>query len=290
MRLIKMTGGLGNQMFIYAFYLQMKRLHPATRIDLSDMMHYRVHNGYELHRVFPRLVADEFCINQPLKKVLEFLFFKTILERHQPTDTLRPFYGSRLWPLIYFKGFYQSERFFEDVAADVRRAFTFDTALASEPTRTMLATINADPLAVSLHVRRGDYTNPSVWRTTGCVCAEPYYSNAIALVEERLKAQGQAPHFYVFSDDIEWVRQNLKLTDATYVDWNHAADSWQDMLLMSHCRHNVICNSTFSWWGAWLNAHADKLVVCPSRWSAVSDMPHVCPASWTRIPVSLPAE
>lgn len=281
MRLIKMTGGLGNQMFIYAFYLKMKQLHPATRIDLSDMMHYRVHNGYELHRIFPQLEADEFCINQPLKKVLEFLFFKTILERHQPTDTLRPFYGRRLWPLIYFKGFYQSERFFEDVADDVRRAFTFDVQLASAPTRELLQRIDADPQSVSLHVRRGDYTNPSVWRTTGSVCAEPYYSDAIALVEKMLKEKGTTPHFYVFSDDIAWVKQNLPLTDATYVDWNHGADSWQDMLLMSHCHHNVVCNSTFSWWGAWLNAHADKIVVAPSRWSAVSDMPYVCPASWT---------
>lgn len=75
MRLIKMTGGLGNQMFIYAFYLRMKKRHTNTRIDLSDMMHYNVHHGYEMHRVF-NLPKTEFCINQPLKKVIEFLFFK----------------------------------------------------------------------------------------------------------------------------------------------------------------------------------------------------------------------
>ena len=74
MRLIKMTGGLGNQMFIYAFYLRMKKRHTNTRIDLSDMMHYNVHHGYEMHRVF-NLPKTEFCINQPLKKVIEFLFF-----------------------------------------------------------------------------------------------------------------------------------------------------------------------------------------------------------------------
>lgn len=81
MRLIKMTGGLGNQMFIYAFYMKMKRLFPNTRIDLSDMMHYHVHNGYELHRIFWQLPEDEFCMPQKTKKVIEFLFFKTILER-----------------------------------------------------------------------------------------------------------------------------------------------------------------------------------------------------------------
>jgi hypothetical protein len=74
MRLIKVTGGLGNQMFIYAFYLRMKKYYPKVRIDLSDMMHYKVHYGYEMHRVF-NLPHTEFCINQPLKKVIEFLFF-----------------------------------------------------------------------------------------------------------------------------------------------------------------------------------------------------------------------
>lgn len=77
MRLIKVTGGLGNQMFIYAFYLRMKKYYPKVRIDLSDMMHYKVHYGYEMHRVF-NLPHTEFCINQPLKKVIEFLFFKKI--------------------------------------------------------------------------------------------------------------------------------------------------------------------------------------------------------------------
>lgn len=279
MRLIRMTGGLGNQMFIYAFYLRMKRLFPDTRIDLSDIAHRAAHNGYELHRVFPMLEADEFCINKQLKGVLKSLFFKTIRERNQSTDTLQSFFDRRLWPFVYFKGYYQSERFFVDVADEVRRAFTFDASLASEKTRELLRRIDDDASAVSLHVRRGDYTHPAFWHTMGCVCTEPYYSDAIALVNKTI----QTPHFYVFSNDIAWAEHNLPLTNATFVDWNHGTDSWQDMLLMSHCHHNVICNSTFSWWGAWLNAHADKLVVAPSRWSAVSDMPYVCPASWTRL-------
>ena len=101
MRLIKMTGGLGNQMFIYAFYLRMKKRHTNTRIDLSDMMHYNVHHGYEMHRVF-NLPKTEFCINQPLKKVIEFLFFKKIYERKQDPSSLLPFDKKYLWPLLYF--------------------------------------------------------------------------------------------------------------------------------------------------------------------------------------------
>lgn len=82
MRLIKMTGGLGNQMFIYAFYLKMKKLFPHTKIDLSDMMHYHVHHGYEMNRVFA-LPHTEFCINRTLKKLMEFLLCKVVYERKQ---------------------------------------------------------------------------------------------------------------------------------------------------------------------------------------------------------------
>lgn len=165
-----MTGGLGNQMFIYAFYMKMKRLFPNTRIDLSDMMHYHVHNGYELHRIFQQLPEDEFCMPQKTKKVIEFLFFKTILERKQDLTTLRAFFKRRLWPLVYFKGFYQDERYFKDIEDEVRGAFAFNTALCNEKTQRMLRQIEADEDAVSLHVRRGDYLQPSVWRNTGCVC------------------------------------------------------------------------------------------------------------------------
>ena len=145
-----MTGGLGNQMFIYAFYMKMKRLFPNTRIDLSDMMHYHVHNGYELHRIFQQLPEDEFCMPQKTKKVIEFLFFKTILERKQDLTTLRAFFKRCLWPLVYFKGFYQDERYFKDIEDEVRGAFAFNTALCNEKTQRMLRQIEADEDAVSL--------------------------------------------------------------------------------------------------------------------------------------------
>ncbi len=281
-----MTGGLGNQMFIYAFYLKMRTLYPDTRIDLSDMVHYHAHNGYELHRIFPSLKAEEICIHQGTKKAMEFLFFKTILERKQRQDTLRPFFGKRLWPWVYFKGFYQSERYFSDVAEEVRSAFTFDLNKASERTLRLLERIDADTTAVSVHVRRGDYLQPSVWANTGCVCNSGYYRHAVDALEERVVE----PHYYVFSDDIHWASTHLPLSNATFVSWNLNGSSWQDMMLMSHCRHHIICNSTFSWWGAYLNARKDKIVIAPARWSAKSEQPYICPETWVRVPVDLEGE
>lgn len=279
MRLIKMTGGLGNQMFIYAMYMNMKRAFPDTRIDLSDMVHYDVHNGYELHRIFD-LPEDEFLINQKVKKVVEFLFFKTILERKQNLDTLEAYKRKYSWPLIYFKGFYQSERYFKDIEADVRRAFSFKENLLNEKSRQMLRQIDADPYSVSFHVRRGDYLDPHSWTNTGSICQLPYYQNLISAIKEHLPHA----HFYVFSDGIDWVRENLQLSGDTFIDFNKKHDSWQDMMLMSHCRSNAICNSTFSWWGAWLNSNKEKKVFAPDRWFRNSDMPYLIPDTWIKIP------
>ena len=273
MRLIKVTGGLGNQMFIYAFYLRMKKRFPKVRIDLSDMVHYKVHYGYEMHRVF-NLPHTEFCINQPLKKVIEFLFFKKIYERKQAPDSLRAFEKKYFWPLLYFKGFYQSERFFADIKDDVREAFTFDKRNANERSLRLLEQIGSDANAVSLHIRRGDYLLPKHWETTGSICQLPYYQRM------------NHPSYYVFSDDIPWVRENLPLENVVYVDWNKGEDSWQDMMLMSCCRHHIICNSTFSWWGAWLNPREDKIVIAPNRWFRHCETPNIYPAGWLTVAIN----
>ena len=278
MRLIKMIGGLGNQMFIYAFYLQMRKRFPGTRIDLSDMRHYHAHNGYELDRVFG--ISDrEFCIAKPLKKVLEFLFFKVILERKQNLETMEAYTKSYAYPFLYFKGFYQSERFFKDVEGEVRQAFAFDLNKANAESQTLARQIQENPHAVSLHVRRGDYMEPKFYKRYGTVCSQAYFQRAV----EMMLAQVPQAHFYIFSDDVEWVQQNLRLPRATVVSCNRGADSWQDMMLMSLCRHNIICNSTFSWWGAWLNANPEKRVIAPSRWLADTDMPYIIPETWIKV-------
>lgn len=278
MRLIKVTGGLGNQMFIYAFYLRMKKSFPEVWLDLSDIAHYKVHYGYEMNHVF-NLPHTEFCIAQPLKKVLEFLFFKTLLERKHPSGTHWAFEKKYFWPLIYFKGFYQSERYFADIQDEVRKTYTFDLSHASSRSLQMMQQIDADPNAVSLHVRRGDYLKKEHWDSVGCVCQEPYYRNAVEAMGSRV----QDPVYYVFSEDIAWVKENLSLPKAVYIDWNKGEDSWQDMLLMSHCRHHIICNSTFSWWGAWLNPRKDKVVMIPARWFNHGDYSQIYPQDWVKI-------
>ena len=110
----------------------------------------------------------------------------------------------------------------------------------------------------------------------------PYYQNAIAEIKNRI----EKPSFYVFSDDIAWVKEHIRLDNAEYVDWNKGEDSWQDMMLMSKCRHHIICNSTFSWWGAWLNPRKDKIVIAPSQWTQNADSQSIVPCEWVRIAVN----
>lgn len=278
MRLIKMTGGLGNQMFIYAMYLDMHhRFGDEVKIDITDMMHYHVHHGYELHRIFT-LPPCEFQTNRILKKILEHTLFRIVLERHQK-GSMEAYRTPLKWPFVYYKGFYQNERYFKDVEAQVRQAFTFDERLFNERSKLCLEHIRKDDKAVSIHIRRGDYTEPKHWLKLGQYASTTYFLNAI----QRMSELVPGAHYYVFSDDLQWVRDNLPLENATYVDWNTGNDSWQDMMLMSNCHHNIISNSTFSWWGAWLNAHTEKIVMTPKRWNSSQMSSDLAPASWMAI-------
>lgn len=232
-----------------------------------------------MNKVF-HLPRTEFCINRSLKKIIEFLLFKTILERKQG-GSLVPYTRKYHWPWIYFKGFYQSEKYFAGIEKEVREAFVFDIRRASRRSLRAMQEIKADPHAVSIHVRRGDYLLEKHWKALGCICQSSYYLNALAELEKRVKH----PHYYVFSEDLNWVRRNLPLTKAEFIDWNKGEDSWQDMMLMSHCRHHIICNSTFSWWGAWLNPSLDKIVIAPERWTQTTDSADVVPESWLKVSI-----
>lgn len=278
MKLIRLTGGLGNQMFIYAFYLAMKKRFPSIRLDMSEIVVYKLHNGYELKRIF-NIGADEFRINKVLKKFLVWCCFYKIKELYN-VAYIQEYYGKHYkWPFIYYKGYFQSEFFFENVISQVRAAFTFDLSKINEQTRYCLQQIK-DTKSVSVHIRRGDFVNSKNIRIYGGICTPEYYKRAIKQVEEYYTETV----YYIFSDDLEWAKNNISLPlNTVYVSWNGGKDSWQDMLLMSTCKHNIIANSSFSWWGAWLNSNKDKIVVAPKKWINTNDTPGIVPETWIRI-------
>jgi hypothetical protein len=169
------------------------------------------------------------------------------------------------------EGFWQSERYFESIAAQLREEFTF--ALDQDPRSAECMADIRRKKAIGLHVRRGDYATPE-GETYHGTCPKAYYDAALKIAILRL---GGDRELFVFSDDIPWTRQNMKFElPTTYVDWN-VNRAFEDLRLMSSCHALIMANSTFSWWGGWLMPHSDKVVVAPRRWysapEVVSDLP-----------------
>lgn len=176
--------------------------------------------------------------------------------------------------ILFLEGYWFNERYFADVAGQIRQDFSFRSF--RDARNQAVAEQIAASRAVSLHVRRGDYLKFPMHG----VCAPDYYERAVAHMAQALP---ETPAYFVFSDDIAWARDHLPLPGTpVYIDWNKGADSIEDVHLMSLCQHNIIANSSFSWWGAWLNPRPDKIVVSPRLWHA--DPPvaaeRVVPASW----------
>jgi hypothetical protein len=177
----------------------------------------------------------------------------------------------------YLEGYWQSERYFQDIEPTIREELQF--ANAPDPENAALLDDIAGRPAISLHVRRGDYLLPK-HQLMYAGCSLEYYRNAVDFIAASANID---PVVYVFSDDTEWARDSLQLKAHTrIVSHNGVERAHEDLRLMSACRHHIIANSTFSWWGAWLNASPDKIVVAPKTWTLDPAIynPDILPASW----------
>ncbi len=292
MLIVHVIGGIGNQMFQYAAGRAMSLVRQVPlSLDISDFADYRLHQGFELQRVFdcPIRIASE----AEIRAILGWqssLLARRMLARpalavfRRRENVLEPHFN--YWPGIndvssnsYLTGYWQSEKYFREAAPTIRADFTFKTPLS--PRNAELAENIRRTKAVSLHIRRGDYVrNPKTAATHG-TCSPDYYRAAIQYVTAHIVQ----PHFFVFSDDPAWVRENFRIDfPCSYVDHNRGAESYNDMRLMSLCRHHIIANSSFSWWGAWLNPDPDKLVIAPRKWFANdNDVSDLFPEGWVTL-------
>lgn len=267
-------GGLGNQMFQYAVGRALSlECGQLLRLDVSDFADYKLHQGFELYNIFN--YAAEIATEAEVRSILGWQFLTGIRQLvarpslamiRRRGFVVEPHF--HYWPEIrnvpqdcYLAGYWQSEKYFQKVASVIRDDFIFKTPLINRNAEfaEQIGQVNA----VSLHIRRGDYIkNPKNVATYG-LCTLDYYRAAIQHVYERI----EQPYFFIFSDDIIWVKDNLKIDlPCLYIDHNYGAESYNDMRLMSLCRHHIIANSSFSWWGAWLNPFPEKIVVAPKKW------------------------
>jgi hypothetical protein len=152
----------------------------------------------------------------------------------------------------------------------------------SSPNEEMAHRIGGEESAVSIHVRRGDYVSDAGTNRFHGTCSVDYYHDAV----DRISGFAPASHFFVFSDGIDWAKENLRLRQpVTYVDFNDGEKNYEDLRLMSLCKHHIIANSSFSWWGAWLNPNPDKIVIAPKKWfnDPSINTDDLIPNSWLRL-------
>jgi hypothetical protein len=284
----QILGGLGNQMFQYAAAraLALSRAQPLL-LDLAAFGGYKLHNGFELDRIFmidsavtkttDLLPVLGWRTPTLVRKVLKRCLFAPLRGAHLAIEPA-PNYWARLQSMespLYMMGYWQSERYFLMQENTIRKDFVFRHALGGR--NAAFAEEIAERSSVSVHLRRGDYLSDKIMN----VCSMDYYRRAAKHMEERIGR----PAYFVFSDDADWVRSRIDfLPGATFIDHNKGLNSYQDMQLMSRCKHHIIANSSFSWWGAWLNSHAEKIVVAPYTWFRDGrDDSDLVPSQWTRL-------
>ncbi len=285
-------GGLGNQMFQYAAgrALSLARDVPL-RLDVGDFAGYGSHQGFELSRVFA--CNPDVATKQEVQNLLGWRasrFARKILKRrslamlHGTNLVVEPYF--HYWPGIkdishspYLFGYWQTEKYFSDASETIRTDFSFRQPFSKK--NAELAERIGQTMAVSLHVRRGDYlSNPKTNAVHG-LCPLEYYRAAVLYISEHV----ERPVFFVFSDDIAWAKENLDIDfPCYYVDHNNGLASFNDMHLMSLCQHHIIANSSFSWWGAWLNPSQEKTVIAPKRWFAREiNIEDLFPSGWVML-------
>lgn len=272
MIIVKLSGGLGNQLFQYSFgrYLSLKletELKFDTQLNSSasdftprllglskyntnlclaskkEINRYKISDSGYLSRIERKLIQTFPFLNK--KYIIEKPF--EILDKDLFVDD------------CYYDGYWQSENYFNSVAEIIRSDLQLNFDLDSKNKRLVEEILKST--SVSLHIRRGDYIAVNSNSKIFSICTLQYYQKAI----EFFNSKFENPIFYIFSDDIDWARENFNRNNFKIIDTNQD-NPHADLYLMSICKHNIIANSSFSWWGAWLNSNKDKIVISPQKW------------------------
>jgi len=272
MKIVNIIGGLGNQMFQYAFAISLKIAYPDEdiMIDTHHFKKYELHNGYEIDKIFSQNISipiaskkdllrlTYYVPNYKLSRLIRKVFPKLKTEYIEPINYL---YHPEVYKFthedIYYEGFWQSYKYYQPIADELRKVFVFKDINSAN---NLFAKQIISCESVGLHIRRGDYLNHKDYQG---ICDIDYYKRAIEHINPKDKS------FYVFSNDLEWCKENitplLKGASCCFVDLNKGSNSYYDIYLMSKCRYLIIANSSFSWWGAFLNTEV-KEVVAPKKW------------------------
>jgi hypothetical protein len=266
-----LRGGLGNQMFQYATAKSLSmRLNTDLQIDLTFIKQHKHKlwcrpyelEIFELPACYKKTRTEDELITRLLPIFHKHKIGKqALLQLNYHIED--PINDNSFWKLkdgIKLFGTFANEKYFIDYRNDILKEFTFKGHL--NEINNQIANNIGNSNSVSVHIRRGDYLDPKN-KQWFAQCSIDWYQNALQYIKDRV----ENPVYLFFSDDMVWVKENFaSIPNAYFIDFNNGADSYNDMILMSLCKHNIIANSSFSWWGAWLNINPDKIVIAPKQY------------------------
>ncbi|HYH16769.1 MAG TPA: alpha-1,2-fucosyltransferase [Flavisolibacter sp.] len=284
MIIIRIIGGLGNQLFQYAAARCLAELKGTeVKLDVAGFQDYQLRNfDLTAFNIKATIASEqEIALLKPKGTIERVQSYLTPLRKRrfykQPYFHYDPNFH-QLGNNVYLQGFFQSKKYFTPIQSIIRKELKIRNEHIKE-VKQFGNTLQTNT-SVALHIRRGDYKNEEALRYHGIVPIE-YYQQAASYFQQKLSN----PKFYIFSDDGNWVKENLQLANATIVSSIHSKTHFEDLYLMSQCQHNIIANSSFSWWGAWLNNNSDKIVIAPKQWfnEGPKDTQDLCPTGWVTL-------
>ncbi|TDH26430.1 alpha-1,2-fucosyltransferase [Segetibacter sp. 3557_3] len=290
MIIVQLKGGLGNQLFQYAAGLSLALHHQVpVKVDTSllgepdeqigTIRNFDLAYLQEPPEIATRVELQPYLEESLLKKLLQKLLPPHKREIYKEARFTFDHHFYAAGRQIYLKGYRQSEQYFKPNEKEIRSRFGFRAGLMVH--LEDFARQLQQEESVALHIRRGDYSATTVQNYYAELGLE-YYQKGIAHIRTKVTQ----PTYYVFTDDPSWVMQNLPLAPGvTVVSGATSKSHLEDFWLMSQCRHNIIANSSFSWWAAWLNNYSRKIVVAPANWfdKAKLDTRDLIPKHWVRL-------
>jgi len=293
---IYLQGGLGNQMFQFAFASILADKHKCKLY--LDTSFYR--SSYNKNNIFNRTfelyifnnhynIATKqqilFLKSNKFINIIKNLFGYSILNLYKESAIKFNYKIFDYKIPLYLEGYFQSYKYLHNYESFINELFQFNSFLLTKENKDILNSYKFST-TISVHIRRGDYIAIKEINNIHGFIGLDYYKNAINFIINILQINYQ---FIFFSDDIQWVKNNFSALNnkITFIDFNEDKNSWMNMYLMSKCDHNIIANSSFSWWGAWLNKNPSKIVICPRKWYNDNEKNHdsidLIPESWIRL-------
>lgn len=284
MIIVKILGGLGNQFFQYAAATALaQKNNTDVRLDISSFGADALRN-FELGFTNAKF---SIATDAEIKLYKATNSFERIKERLTPYS-IKKFYKQPYFHYdpkflslpnnIYIQGYFQSEKYFSSISEQIKKELSFSFSVPDHLSGLIKEMSGCN--SVSIHIRKGDYQNPEMRRVHG-ILSPAYYQQAIRLMKQKLKNV----HFFLFSDEKNISGDEYGLTDAKIVSGTFSKSHLEDFLLMSLCKNNIIANSSFSWWAAWLNSNPNKIIAAPEKWFNMGpkDSYDIIPPRWIRL-------